>query len=263
MAKPRAFVGDFSIHCGPITTRGRLLPVKLPKEDGPKMCTPDGRSVQQVYQDDEGTIWYRDQLGRGTLNEDGTFTLVDAEALNEAKQSDLPANVIDLTIHNADEVAGYLWPSDHNAYIFDPIIKNGKKVIDDPVNRKWHDLLNIMVRESGVVFLGKANLPRSTEGLYRLAIYQGHIVIQRMLYPEDLHQYETMNLTVSDDEKRQAIGVVRKLVTPFDPEAYEDEVRRRVAEVAAAEFDPDAIKRSQPRPEDISITKALEAFLSE
>lgn len=264
MSKPRAYVGSFTIHFGPATTSGRLLPVRSP-EKAPKLhyCTPTGEPVKQCYIDNDGKTYFHDELGRATMDDDGNLIPVDKDAVDQAKTSDLPLNVLNLTAHNLDEVQKYLFPSNNNAYIFEPVIKNGKNIIDDPVNVQWHDFLNVIVRDSDAVFIGKCNL-RNHEGLFKLSHYQGYLTVQKMLYPEDLNQYEPMHPELDAVVRDKALSVVRNLVQPFDPDTYTNIIAERLTQVTDQDFDlsnMDLPTREQS-PATIDLSDALDSFLS-
>jgi non-homologous end joining protein Ku len=264
MTKPKAYVGSFTIHFGPATTTGRLLPVRTP-DKSPKLhyCTPDGEPVKQCYIDSNDKTYFHDELGRATMDEDGNLTQIDKDAINQAKESDLPLNILNVTAHSHDDIEKFLFPSNNNAYIFDPVIKNGKNIIDDPVNLQWHNFLNVLVRDSGAVFVGKCNL-RNHEGLFQLSHYQGYITIQKMLYPEDLNQYEPMHPELDAVVRDKALAVVRNLIQPFDPAEYNNTIAQKLAEAADQEFDgtslPTTERKSQPA--EINLSDVLDSFLS-
>jgi hypothetical protein len=252
------------MHFGPATVTGRLLPIRLP-DRAPKLhyCTPEGQPVKQCYIDVDGKTYFTDQLGRATMDDDGNLVPVNAEAVEAAKTSNLPMNILNLTAHNADEIERHMFPSNNNAYIFEPVIKNSSnKVIDDPVNTQWHDFLNVLVRDSDASFIGMCNL-RNHEGLFRLSHYQGYIVIQKMLYPEDLNQYEAIRPELDPVVRDKALSVVRSMVQPFNPDEYKNMVARRVEEATSEDYDPSTIGVADTRNvASIDLASALDSFLS-
>ena len=264
MSKPRAYVSNFTMHFGPATVTGRLLPIRLP-DRAPKLhyCTPEGQPVKQCYIDVDGKTYFTDELGRATMDEDGNLIPVNTEAVEAAKASSLPLNILNLTAHNADEIERHMFPSNNNAYIFEPVIKNSSnKVIDDPVNTQWHDFLNVLVRDSEATFVGMCNL-RNHEGLFRLSHYQGYIVIQKMLYPEDLNQYEPIRPELDASVRDKALSVVRAMVQPFNPDDYQNAVARRVEDATSEDFDlatADFARKDEST--TIDLGSALDSFLA-
>jgi len=263
MSKPRAYVGSFTIHFGPATTTGRLLPVRS-AESAPKLhyCTPGGEPVKQCYIDADGKTYFHDELGRATMDDDGNLIPIDRDAVDQAKASDLPLNILNITAHNSEDIDRFLFPSNNNAYIFDPVIKNGKNIIDDPVNQQWHDFLNVIIRDSGAVFIGRCNL-RNHEGLFRLSHYQGYLTVQKMLYPEDLNQYEPVHPELDALVRDKALAVVRNLVQAFDPSEYSNVIAERLSQVADQDFDISAVDMPvKSEPATIDLSDALDSFLS-
>ena len=105
MSKPRSYVSNFTIHFGPATTTGRLLPIRMP-DKSPKLhyCTQEGEPVKQCYIDENGKTYFIDELGRATMDDDGNLVQVNSDAIQDAKTSDLPLNVINLTAHSSEEI---------------------------------------------------------------------------------------------------------------------------------------------------------------
>ena len=266
MSKPRAYVSDFSMHFGPITTRGRLMPIRVP-DKAPKLhyCTPEGLAVKQCYIDDNGKTFAKEELGRAVIDDDGNVTPVNAEAIEEAKTSQLPLNTLSVTTHSIEDIEQYLFPSNNNAYIFEPVIKVNNKIKDDPVNSQWHEWLNYMVRNTeDVAFIGMCNL-RNFEGLFRLSHYQGYLVVQKQLYPESLHQYDALDIQLDEPSAKKAVSLASAMVKPFNPEDYANSVAERLAVVTSEEFDPstmmDAI--AAPTVAEFNIADAVDAFLAD
>lgn len=265
MAALKSYVSEFTMHFGPATVRGKLVPVRMPSRK-PQLhyCTADGQPVKQVYQAPDGAVYGREELSRATADDEGNLTQVDVNAVSEAKLSSLPLNTLSLSVHDAADVGHYIFPSDNNAYIFQPIIKNGKKIVDDPVNQQWHDFLNVVIRDSGCVFIGMCNL-RNYEGLFRVTHYQGYMAIQKQLFPEDLNQFEVIAPDLPAVEKAKALSVVRAMVTPFTPDDYKDECAERLIQAVDKDFDPSAlpvVNSATMKPDGIDLSSALDAFLS-
>jgi len=241
MAKVRSYASAVEMRLGIATVVGRLAPIRAPrkKETEFKLCTPDTRPVRQVYIDDEGKIYEREELSRARV-EDDVYIPVNAEEVEKAKESLLPLNIIDLTVHPAAEINKYLFPSDNNAYIFEPVRKspNGKKVIDDPVNDNWYNFINIILRDNpDIALMGKMNL-QGYEGLFRLGLYQGLITVQRQLYPEDLNQFDFSTPDVDLETRTLALEASRALLSEFEPESYRNSITERLAAIKAGTAQP-------------------------
>lgn len=262
MAKlPRASVGTFMMHFGPVSVQGRLYPISKGRKSDVKLCTPDGRPVQQVYRSEDGEIWEKDALGRARVGENDELIPIDPEALEEAKTSQLPEGVLQLAAHRRAEVESAMWHDDSNSYVFLPIVKNSSgKEIKNPANQKWHDLLTVMVRESpDVIFLGRCHIFKS-EHLYELRLYQGHLAVVRLKFPEQLYQYDVVHPELSVAERERSLAVVQAMVTPFDADEYADNIREAVAAALEADYEPGSVERAAA-PESFDVVSALDAFL--
>lgn len=266
MSKPRAYVGNFTLRLGPLSTQGRLLPVRRKLRSEFALCTPgaDPLPVRQCYIDPNEKVWWESELGRAEKDKDGNLTPVDPAAIAAAKKSALALNYIDLTVHPAEDVDASLFPSDHNAYVFDPVIKNASgKIIDNPVNVAIHDVINVMVREHpDLAFVGLCNLSNH-EGLFRIIMHKGHMALQRQLHPEALHEYEMDYPIVSDTDRAKGNRIVTSLVASYDDATYKDVVAERLATVASEEFDADAAAAKAAEPVKVDLGSILDAALAE
>lgn len=265
MAKINKYVSDLTIRLGPIQTTGALLGVrKSAKKAGKpqmKYVSPEGRDVEQRYVDAEGNVFKVEQLEKAAVVKDSTdedvALKVSKAAVEEAKASKLPKNVVNLTVHDAVDVERELYPSDANAYVFLPDD-------DDPANVQWYELLVKLVGESDRAFVSVANI-RNHEGLYRLTTWRGRLVLQRHLYPSEVNDHQALDTGVEIDKATlgKARKMVDKLAVPFDADEYRDSVAERLAEVQRA-FQAGEREFVAPEPEPeakgIDLSAALDAF---
>lgn len=221
--KMKAYVNDFVLRLGPIATNGRLVSVTLPKssKDKFKYATPDGKPVQQRYIDDEGNIYEIADLVKSVDN-DGALVVVDQAGIEAAKESLLPPNVLNVTVHDSAVVDQQLFPSDHNAYVLEPDES-------DPANKKWHDFIVGVLsdKKCNKTLVGMCNL-RNSEGLFRVTVWRGHLVIQRQKFPAEINDHEVVTEhDVTKAEVTKGLAMLDKLVQPFEAEAYRDTIRER------------------------------------
>lgn len=262
--KFKSYVSEFTIRLGPIQTTGSLIGVREPqsKPKGTKIvsCTPEGEPVKQVYvpaSNPSGTQYTMGQLGRATLNEDGSLTVIPKGALDQAKEPEVPKDTMAVTVHPQSEVDDSLFPSDNNAYVFQP---NDA----DPVNLQWYSLLHASIKvHPERAFIGSANV-RNSEGLYRLTLWRDRLVLQRMLYPEDLNDHEPLDIEPIDDTIVAKFSKqLDKLTKEFDPTVYRDTTKDRIAAVQAAYASGEATNVITVAPKSkvtFDIMDALEAF---
>lgn len=256
-----AYVSQLEMNFGSATTVGSLFGIRATDNSGKyKLCTPDGGRVHQKYQDDEGNLFEYDDLARGILDEEtNTIRVVSDEDIKAAKESKLPDNVINLTAHDKNEIEEFLFPAGTQAYIFKPVIKNGKKVVEDSVNVQWYDFINTILRETDTALIGKCNL-RNHEGLFRLGRYQGYITLQKQMYPEELNRFDEWTSSLDLPVRNKANELSRRAIKSFEPKQYEDDVKKRLVKLA-----PGAISKSRsvdttPVASEFSLLQALEDF---
>ena len=266
----RAYVKDLTIRInlptGTMQTRGRLLSVQAPKSAGRgegsyKLCTPDTHvPVRQVYQDPKTEKLYtKDELARYVqgskqLKEpEVKEVLTDGawEKVTEAKKSTLPKDIVDVTIHRAD-AADQLWAtSKNNSYLFVPDD-------NDPQNADMADVFRAMLSSGEYVLVSVANI-HNNEGFYRLVMWRGQIVLEPIVYTDALNPHETVEVNITDNLAKVALGVAEALVRDFDAGTYEDQQKARVAAIEAGE----AGESLADRIEDVERAQSVEARLGD
>lgn len=265
--KMKAYVSNFIVHLGPITMNGRLLGVKKPgaksKQSPFVMATPAGEPVVQRYIVDgkPDTLYEPSDLTRAVKKDDGTLAVVEhSGVVADAKKSDLPKDVLNITVHPADSVDGAIY-TDANSYVFEPDAS-------DPVNLQWHALMLRLLDSDNYAFLGVCNL-RNNEGLFKLTLWRNRIVVQQMVFPENVNDHGALesDLTpdVSKDALKKATSMVTKLAVPFDAGSYVDATREKLhmlADVVTATTGPKktAKKKTAPKGDDFDLAAALDAF---
>lgn len=256
-----AYVSQLTMQFGSATTIGSLFGIRATDNSGKyKLCSPEGQRVHQMYQDDEGNLFEYDELKRGKLNEEtNTVDIVSEEDIKSAKESKLPDNVITLTAHDKNEIDEFLFPSGSQAYIFKPVVKNGKKVIEDPINVQWYDFINTILRETDTALIGKCNL-RNHEGLFRLGRYKGYITLQKQMYPEELNQFDEWTSSLELPVRNKANELSRKAIKTFEPKKYEDEVKKRLVKLTPGSIPQSRSVNTDPVASEFSMLKALEEF---
>lgn len=261
-----SYVSDFTIRLGNITTRGKLMSIRNSASDEDTktvQITPDVQRVRRVWRGPDGTIYEDGTLGRATVDSEGNLTPVDKEAIAEAKRSALTLNVFEANVHKRSDIDSFLYPDKSQGYVFIPQIKQGKNVVDDPVNDHAHEILNAMVQNPKIAMISRVNL-QNNEGMFRLSMYRGHIALQKQLYPEEVHEFPILSIKLGKEDKAKAAKLAEAMVKDFDPEDYPNEITKRIIEATAEGFDPAklaAIKANDAPQTDLS--SMLDAALAE
>lgn len=225
-ARIRSYVSNFHIYLGDMVTVGRLVPVEAPepksKAGSYHYCTPEGSKVTQVYQDANGKLHEREELAFYKETEEGEMQIINKEAVDEAKKSQLEKDSMHLTIHELSEMHDQVWPNGtKKSYLFEPDdSKESNVLIEQALLRA------LSLNKYG--FLAMVNL-RNFEGLYRLTEWRGHLVIQPQVYTDALNPHEphdSFRLPKEVSEKIETLCELRS--TPFDAEQYVNDTLRRV-----------------------------------
>lgn len=256
--KMKAYVSSFVLRLGPISTAGRLVQIQVPKTKTSvsyHWATPEGKAVKQVYVDDDGNAYTTKELVK-SLDSDEGIVVVDAEAIAESKKSDLAPNEIELTVHTAEEVERQLFPSDSNAYVFQPDTAS-------PANKKWHDFIAASLDSSRSALVGMCNL-KNYEGLYRVTLWRGQLVLQKQLFPAEINEHEVVKVPATSDEISRGLAVLEKLTQPFDAGEYRNTVFEKQKALADAAVPSasgtTAIKVVAKQAKDLDILAALDAM---
>lgn len=251
---PRAYVADFQIALGPINTIGKLVKVTKTGADEYKefvsVCPEcsDPTKPKQTYVCDQGHSYTIGDL-RKAKDVDGTLHFVDKDEIDAAKKSDLPLNVLRPTVHPVADVWNNVWDSD-NAYVFLPRIAD-----------EYHALLVRLIQDSGRAFVGMCNL-RNNEGFFRLDVWQGHIVVQKVYWPGECNEFEPVPTSCDDETYEAAVSfIIDRTEKPFVPDEYQSTVKARLLALTSnLTGDPgDAVPVVAPAPKE-SLLDALRAF---
>lgn len=231
MPTPRAYVSEFTLRVGPINALGKL--VKLTKTKANEnnqfvsLCpdcdlTNEYRRVSQQYicahDEDHGPFVQRELTVKGRDIGDGVFARVSADEVAAARTSELPLNLFDATVHPKADVEAATY-SDDNAYVFVP------RVADE-----YFAVLVKMIEDDDNAFVAMANV-RNSEGFFGLRVWNGQIVLQKLLWPEDLNEFDVNDTEASDDLFEAAKLMLGRISAPFDADTYRSGVRDRLSAI--------------------------------
>lgn len=256
---PRTYVSDFEIKVGPINALGKLVKVTKTGVDEYKefvsvcpTCPEPVKPEQRYICPNDATHSHPMRDLRKAKDIDGDLKFVEKDEIDAARASDLPVNVLRLTVHPKDEVWNKLWDSD-NAYVFIP--RNADE---------WFALLLRLVETTDKAFIGMCNL-RNHEGLFRLDVWQGHIVVQKVVWPDEINEFDALPIQADDTLFEAAIAMIEKVEQPFDPTNYKSQVKDKLAAITTSlGGDPFAAVPSVPSKSEskLDVLAALQAFAS-
>lgn len=263
--KMKSYVSDFTISLGALSWSGSLVGVR-DTDQGPKfkLISPDGNSVKQYYLDEITQKYFLPgELHKSFIQGDEQTTMTQ-DVVKAIGESEKPKNILPVTVHSAAEVDEYLYPADSNGYVFVPNIKVPE------LQRIFNALLVVLDTENKTL-VGICNL-QNHEGLFRLSVWRGQLVLQKQCYPADIREHTIDVITIVDTKDETwtpyhvlgaDVAAVTKMFTkqsqPFDPETYKNEIAAKQFALLA---DPDSIVLTDEKPEaDISdFLASLEAM---
>lgn len=217
VAKPKIkpYVSEFTLRFDPMAIRGSMIGVR--KSDSTikptwKMISPTGHAVEQFYKDVEtGDLYTSTECDR-VFESGGESTIVDVETLKDIKASDLPNNIMALTVHPVGAVDTACYPDKAQGYLFYPDTS-------DPANAALAAAFVAAIDSStDKAFVGVCNF-HGYEGLFRVSTWRGRLVFQKQLYPNEVNDHEALPVVV-DNNTKMLKNFFDKKVQEFDPTTY-------------------------------------------
>lgn len=269
-ASKRPYVKDLVVQFGLLSSKTSLLTPSVPNakkaEQFHKACptcgTANPHRVRQRYvcsDDPEHGPFMPDELLTCT-EIDGNVVIVDAEAVEAAKASDLPEKLLELRSHPYQPEKTF---ASGSAYV----------LIPSSPNDKFYAVLLQLIDDDGLVrtetgpkmLVGEVALRKGTEAFVRVERWGGHLVLRQLLRPEDVDSFPEIDAGVETKMVDLARQLVDAQAEEFDPEAYRADVRERLAAVVAAAQDGEVLvpaheAREQQSTEDLMA--ALEAAVA-
>lgn len=257
--KYKAYVKDFKVAVGPITTTGEL--VKIDKTDTTgqyvsvcPVCVESPIKPRQTYVCDACESSHPIGELRKAKLVDGELKFVSQEQIAEAKTSDLPKNVLKVTVHPSDEVWTQTYSSGGNAYVFVPSQAD-----------EYYSTLVALVADPTKTFLGVCNL-RNNEGLFRLNAWRDQLVVQKIAWPDEVDALEAAALTVDEEILKFAKEFVDRITVPFDADSYRSTVKARLAAINATLGDANApvpVQPAETKPKQSDLLMLLKASVGQ
>lgn len=273
----KAHVSDFTIkvpvHPFSLATHGKLVGVHAsePKEAKSKLVSPDEKHepVLQFYIPESAALgesiprdrmYTRGECEIANITKDQltgvtSVTALPKEALEEAKKTDLPKNLMNVTIHSPEEADKMMFPlKDHQSFVFYPALK-------DPDDQKNHDIILELLKR-GFAMCSIVNV-QNHEGLYRLTVWRDRIVLVRQAYPEAINPHEAPE-QASTATTAFVDKIAKRLtadLTPIDPDTYRDRIVAAKIAVKDAVENGEAIPEKEKAAAPVSNLDELAAFL--
>lgn len=258
--KFKAYVSELTIILETMLVRGRAVNVCKSKDQTNvsfSYCSPeDANPVEQCYKDTVTGKYYKvEDLHKRpkTSKDDDEVPVLTSEALKELRESQLPKNVLTLSVFRAAEVNSMTYWDSTEGYVFQP--ETGV-----PQNILFNNMLAAAIHENPqYVLLGMCNL-HGHEGLFRLDVWRGNLTLHKIKYPSSLNDHPVRDHNIDEKGVKAISAVLDKIAKPFDPAAFHNRTAERIF---AALADPDAFNQEQEEEEgeDIDMVTDVSSVL--
>lgn len=215
-------------------------------------------TVRQFYECEHGHKHTDGQLLKARALDDGSLVLIDKDEASELRTGGFAKNQMIISAHPADEVAAQCRP-DELGYRLRPNRKSA------PIARKLYSTLMALASTDGVALLGELRL-KDSRRLYRLEVWNGQLIVQSLIHPDDLAGTDQIALPEFDKAQIKALqDRARELVDSFDPERYRFDAKAALDAAAAARAGNKDMPAPAPQvvtPEDIDVLELLGASIT-
>jgi DNA end-binding protein Ku len=239
-----------------------MIPVKLYAATEQKDI-----AFRQVHREDGGRIRFR----RFCSIED-----IEVPYEDIAKGYELPGG--EVVVLTDEDMADLPLPTTRNVEVVqfcpadqvDPIMFNRSYYAEpETAGARAYVLLRDAMEQSGKVAIAKVAL-RQRESLAVLRVREGVLVLETLLWPDELRETEFPflddDIEVRPQELRMASSLIDSMTVDFDPDEYHDDYREALQEVVNAKIEGREILQPEPGAEvasqPSSLADALRASLA-
>lgn len=240
----------------------------LPKQATTKLLTPDtDEAVKQFYVAESlataesvpaSKLFTKSQCKTANVVQDNftkevTTTVLDKEQLDEIATSNLPKNVMNLTVHHVQDVDKIMFPAkDGQSYVFYPDA-------NDPDNLQNYQILYETLTRGGLAMCSVVNL-QNHENLYRLQAWRDRIILVRQNYPDQIAEHNPPvegehGTAIPEGFIDKFLDGFQKLAEPIEATTYRDRILSEKVALSGAE-----VTEVLPK-EDVDPVANLEALL--
>lgn len=263
----RAFASNVAFIVGEASVQLDVVPIRRSgskQEAALKSVCPGDHdaptTVQQMYVCADGHQHYPSQLLKARAMEDGTLVLIDKDEAAEIRTGGFPKNQMELSVHPAEEVRAACRP-DELGYRIRP----GRKA--PPIARKLYSTLLVLAATPGVALVGELRL-RDSRRMYQLEVWNGQLVLQSLIHPDDLADVDQIALPEFDSKQVKALQErAQALVESFDPERFRFDAKAAL-DKAAEQMSKDGQVMPAPAPsagrvDDVDVLALLDATVKQ
>ena len=228
-----------SIWAGAISFGMVVIPVKL-------YAATEQRDVafRQVHREDGGRIQFRrvcsldgQEVPYSDVAKGYELATGDVVVLTDEDMQDLPL----ATAHRIDVL--HFSPSGQ----LDPILANKAYYLEpDPPGVRAYVLFRDALERSGRVAVAKVAI-RQREALAALRVRDGVLVLETLLWPDEIRnpdfKFLDENVDVRSQELKMAASLIDTMTEDFDPSAYKDAYREALEALVQAKIEGNQVVR--------------------
>lgn len=212
-----------------------------------------GSRLKQQYINADGEVVPRDQMVKGYEFAKGQYvTFTDEEIKSAEAAANKSIGIVEFVPQEAVN-----WVFIDKSYYLGP----------DKGGDKAYRLLSKAMRESERVGIAKY-AARGKQYIVMIAPHEDGLAMQQLRYAEEVRTFEEVpreDATVEDAELKLAIQLIEQIASDtFNPDAYEDEVKKRLEEMIQQKVDGKEITaapQEEPKAQIVDLMQALKASI--
>ncbi len=132
----------------------------------------------------------------------------------------------------------------------------------DKKGNNSYNLLRTALEKKKMVAVGKIAL-RTKERLCIVRVYGAHLVVETLLYPDEINMQDQDSITQSSPSKQElsiAEHLVDLMTNPFDPDQYKDNYREALEELVEAKVSGSGMKAPAKKATTGKVLDLIEAL---
>lgn len=253
----------FSLFGGMMTMTADVVPIRRPNADKSTIvtCCPDcaegGKMVRVREQffceiDPKHGPFKRGEGAKGREVGDDEYEPVGIEELAAAREPDLPEKELTLGIFPVAEIESFTRPDG-----FGYRVRPGKV----GTSMKAYGILMAILEKGEYALVAEANF-KSSQKPYRLMLWEGQLVLQSLVRPDDLAERETIEAEMPDKRTMTAVAAwLAENAEAFEPERFRN-LRRERLEALGGEGTIIAMPKKPAAEPEFDLAAQLEASLA-
>lgn len=233
----RCFKKDVTVQLGPIGFAVNFYPPKRSTQDAKfeslcPTCLSDAKTQYYCIEHDDHGPFASDEIVRRQVNTEVITTAAEVAAVKAEENSD----AFNLFAYPADDIERNTFAVG-TPYVMRPVPGTPAPLYPTLLAKIGRDgRINGGDQEVALTLVGEVVL-KGNKKLMQLRSWKGHLVAQELARPEDTHAFEDLDL-VPDERFDSFVDDSIELATEeFDPDAFENQARKRLAEWAEAKAD--------------------------